>query len=318
MNTTTLTRTDAVAPAAALPRWRVVLERVQAAHRRADHAHRARPAWRSRPARRRRRWQVLRAGAGGAGGLGQRRRLQPVRRGRQRPPDAAHPRPRLRQRRAARRPGLAGWSSSRCWRLPVGAAWVASTALGGAVHVPRRLHLRGGLHPGPEARAPGPTSSSAAWPAASRCWPARRRSTRRSARCRCCWRWCCSCGRRRISGAWRSPTAPTTPPPACRCCRWSWARARAARIVHCATRWPLVAASLLPLAFGAGPVYGVAALLGGAALPAPHAGAGARPAAQHRDGGLLRVDGAAERAARRGGGRCGAALSDCTAARAGR
>jgi hypothetical protein len=29
-----------------------------------------------------------------------------------------------------------------------------------------------------------------------------------------------SCGRRRISGAWPSPSATTTPPPACPCCRW--------------------------------------------------------------------------------------------------
>ncbi len=38
--------------------------------------------------------------------------------------------------------------------------------------------------------------------------------------CRPCWRSCCSCGRRRISGASRPPRATTMPRPACRCCRW--------------------------------------------------------------------------------------------------
>ena len=49
----------------------------------------------------------------------------------------------------------------------------------------------------------------------------------------------CSCGRRRISGASRSPTMPTTPPPACRCCPWWWASG-APRESSCGAlwRWP--------------------------------------------------------------------------------
>ena len=123
----------------------------------------------------------------------------------------------------------------------------------------------------------------------------RRRSGAR-ARCRCCWRWCCSCGRRRISGAWRSPTARTTRPPACRCCRWWWVR-RARRASCFASTAALVAASLLPLAFGAGPIY--ARGRGGRrpALPAQVLAAGARPEPRDGDGFLLRVAGAAERVA---------------------
>ena len=47
-----------------------------------------------------------------------------------------------------------------------------------------------------------------------------------------------SCGRRRISGRCRCSSAPITPPPACRCCRWSPApRRRASRSCSTRCRW---------------------------------------------------------------------------------
>jgi protoheme IX farnesyltransferase len=49
--------------------------------------------------------------------------------------------------------------------------------------------------------------------------------------------------------------------------------------------------------------------LGGAHFLRKHGGAGARARAQDRDGGVLRVDGAAQRPAGGGGGRCGSALN---------
>jgi protoheme IX farnesyltransferase len=47
-----------------------------------------------------------------------------------------------------------------------------------------------------------------------------------SAPCRWRWHWSSFCGRRRISGAWRSLSVTTTPPPACRCCRSSSATSK--------------------------------------------------------------------------------------------
>ena len=41
-----------------------------------------------------------------------------------------------------------------------------------------------------------------------------------SAPSRRCWPWYCSCGRRHISGRWRSCCTTTMPAPECRCCRW--------------------------------------------------------------------------------------------------
>ena len=112
----------------------------------------------------------------------------------------------------------------------------------------------------------------------------RRRGGRSRARrrCRCCSRWCCSCGRRRTSGAWPSPTRPTTRRPACRCCRWWWAPQRAARIVFASTV-ALVVASLLPGFFGAGPVYMAGRAARRRLLPAARPGAWrARRAARRR------------------------------------
>ena len=76
-------------------------------------------------------------------------------------------------------------------------------------------------------------------------------------------RWCCFCGRRRISGASRSPSARTTRQPACRCCRWWWAthapRARCSPAPGC---WS--SPSLVPALFGLGSIYVIAAVAGGA------------------------------------------------------
>ena len=157
------------------------------------------------------------------------------------------------------------------WLLAIGALLAGAVACGGrraqchvgAVHLSRRLLLRRGLH----------DVAEAAHLAEHR----RRRAVRQLrgagrgrgggpdawARCRCCWRWCCSCGRRRTSGAWPSPTTRTMPPPACRCCRWWWGP-RARRASSMPTRVLLVAVSLLPLFFGAGWIYGLGALAGGA------------------------------------------------------
>jgi protoheme IX farnesyltransferase len=79
---------------------------------------------------------------------------------------------------------------------------------------------------------------------------------------RCCWRWCCSCGRRRISGAWPSPTAPTTRPPAYPMLPVVVGDERAAHIVlveHGRAGRGLAAAGC----FGAGLIYLGGALLGG-------------------------------------------------------
>ena len=164
----------------------------------------------------------------------------------------------------------------------VASAWWALNRDGGALRVPRRVLLRRRLHRVAEAAHLAQHRRSAAWPAASPCWPAPPRWTRRSAPCRCCSRWCCSCGRRRTSGAWRSPTGPTTPPPACRCCRWWWAT-RAPRASCSGAPLALVAASLLPVFFGAGPIYLAGALAGGLFfLRKAHAPRAPRPAARRR------------------------------------
>ena len=108
-------------------------------------------------------------------------------------------------------------------------------AIGGAVRLPRRVLLRRRLHG--VAQAAHLAQHRRRRPGRQFCGAGRRRGGGSGswARCRCCWRWCCSCGRRRISGAWPSPTRPTTRPPACRCCRWWWAPQRAAHIVFGST-----------------------------------------------------------------------------------
>ena len=201
-------------------------------------------------------------GAVGAAGVGQRGGVQPVCRVRERSPDGAH---------ASKRAFVTG-------ALPHHPAWLVLMAvlLAGAVasawlvlngaaalHVflgaffygvvytlwlKRRTSLNiviGGLA-GSFAVLAG----------------ARGRRSRARAACPGCWPWCCSSGRLRTSGAWRLPTATTTRRRACRCCPSSSGPARAARIVLVSTV-ALFVASLLPLAYGAGPVYAVGALAGG-------------------------------------------------------
>ena len=183
---------------------------------------------------------------------------------------------------------------ARCCCWSVGAAWAVLNPLAALFVFLGAFFYGGGLHRVAEAaqldehrhRRPGGQLRGA-----------RRRGcgrTRRSVRCRCCSRWCCSCGRRRISGAWRLPAMPITRRPACRCCRW-WSAPRAARVV-CGAR-ALVVASLLPGLFGAGRSTWRARLAGGVYF-VHKARALARTQPQDGDGFVLRLAGAAQPAAR--------------------
>ena len=206
------------------PRLRAVLRPVQAAHRARDRLHRARGRSRSRPGRRCRGVADRAARAGGDAGLGRGRRVQPVRRARPRRAHGAHAPPRVRHRPAHRRARAgsrpigadAGARRRRAGRASRSTRWPrstrssarSSTASSTRSWLKRRTWLNiviGGL---------AGSFAVLAGAAAVDAGRARRRCRSRSP-------WCCSCGRRRISGASRSPSATTTRPPACRCCRWS-------------------------------------------------------------------------------------------------
>ena len=75
--------------------------------------------------------------------------------------------------------------------------------------------------------------------------------------------------------------APTTPPPACRCCRW-WSAPSARRASCSRSTVALVAASLLPLFFGAGWIYVAGRAGRRRALRAQGLRAGARTRAARR------------------------------------
>jgi hypothetical protein len=174
-----------------------------------------------------------RAGAVGAGGLGQRPGAfnQYVER-RQRPPDGAHARPGLRHRRAA---PLPAWLVVMALLLAAPAGRPGRCSTRWRLHfLPGRVRLRRGLHRVAEAAQLAQHRGRRTARGQLRGAGGRRGVDPGLGPCRCCWRWCCSCGRRRTSGAWPSPTRPTTRPPACRCCR-SWS-ARTRRGASCTTK----------------------------------------------------------------------------------
>ena len=234
------------------------------------------------------RWAGGGAGAGGDRGLGRRRGVQPVRRVES---DRLMARTvaGVRRRGAAAFAGLAD-GDQRCCRRCGRAAWWVLNAVVGGVHLLGVLLWRG-LHRVAEAAqlaniVIGGLSGSL------RCW--RRRGGRSGpGGCRCCWRWCCSSGRRRTSGAWRSPAradyaghpgVPMLPVVVGRA--WAGAWCWSAR-----WRWCGFAAAG---AFGAGLVY---LAVGGpsAAHWFVHKSVGAwRPTAQDGHGRLLRLDGAVQ------------------------
>ena len=78
-------------------------------------------------------------------------------------------------------------------------------------------------------------------------------------------RWCCSCGRRRTSGAWRSPSATTTQAAGVPMLPVVVGDARAARAVQGSAAL-LVASTLVPAIFGMGWLYLAAAVGGGGYL----------------------------------------------------
>ena len=143
--------------------------------------------------------------------------------------------------------------------------------------------------------APGSTSSSAGWPAASRCWPARRRSNPALGRAAAA----AGAGAVPVDAAAllepgdRQP-APTTPPPACRCCRWWSAPQRAARIVFAQHRGAGRGFAAAGASSAPGLIYFVGAAGRRRRLPAQGLAAGARAEPQDGDGVVLRVAGAIE------------------------
>jgi protoheme IX farnesyltransferase len=190
----------------------------------------------------------------------------------------------------------------------VGATWVWINGTAGAVPLPGRLHLRRGLHGRPEAahldehrvRRPGRQLRRAYRRRRGR--PCHRHLPMLLALVLFLWTpphfWSLAIANRDDYAAAGVPMLPVV-----------FGVERAARIVHLATV-ALVAASLLPVAFGAG--CGLPRRCGGGrrALPAPHAGPGARARSAEPPWRFLRVDGAAVGAGGRGCGRCHAALID--------
>ena len=195
--------------------------------------------------------------AGGARSCSRRRSsLRPARparsttcRARPRRAHVAHPLAALRHRRAGAAGRAGTWSSPRCWSLAVGRGRAGHELAGRRIRVPRRLHLRRRLHD--VAEAPHLAQHRHRRPRRQLCGAGRRggRRSRRRARPHGRSPWCCSCGRRRTSGAWRRTTGRTTPTPACRCCPWCTATGsrRGPSLAHTV---PLVLLSLLPVVLG--------------------------------------------------------------------